>query len=90
MKSVICLWFDLAEDELKKAGGTTFDFKFEFNALKKMMNRFEVNLRKYVVKKEEMMDETWNINGRLEEVLDEAKDKMTDYMNELMNKEIQQ
>ena len=90
LMSVICLWFDLAEDALKRAGGTAFDFKFEFNALKRVINRFEINLRKYVVRKQEMMDEMWNINGRLEEILDEAKDKMTDYMNNLMNKEIQQ
>lgn len=89
LESVKCLWFDIAEDELKKAGGLSFGFKHEFNAAKKAMNNFERTLRQYVVKKEEMCEEFEHINAYLEQVLDEAKVKMNEYLNELIKKDLQ-
>lgn len=46
--SVCCLWFDEAEDNLKATGAYGFDFKHDFVACMKALNRFEVLLRKYV------------------------------------------
>ena len=46
--SVICLWWDEAEDNLKATGAYGFDFKHDFVSCMKMLNRFEVRLRRYV------------------------------------------
>lgn len=31
LKSIMLCWWELAEDELKKAGGLSFDFKMDFH-----------------------------------------------------------
>lgn len=46
--SIMCLWWDEAEENLKAAGGYGFNFKQSFIDCKKSMNKFEVVLRKYV------------------------------------------
>lgn len=89
LNSVMCLWWDLAEDELRKAGGLSFDFKQDFNAAKNTMNRFEKRLRGYVVKKEEMMNEFETINKRLEDIMAEAKAQIEQYMNDTIKYELQ-
>ena len=89
LKSIMCLWWELADKHLKMAGGTSFDFKFEYNAVIKQMNRFELALRKYIDRKEETCSSFEIINGRLEKMLDETKEKMNDYLNELIKKDLQ-
>lgn len=89
LESIKCLWFDLAEDELRKAGGLSFWFKHEFNAAKKAMNNFERTLRQYVVKKEEMCAEFELINARLEEILEDAKKQIKAYMDATIKDELQ-
>ena len=90
LESIKCLWFDLAEDELRNAGGLSFGFKHEFNAAKNAMNNFERTLRQYVVKKEEMCSEFELINARLEEILKDAKKQIKAYMEATIKDELQQ
>ena len=45
--SIIGLWTDMAEDNLKKLGIHKFSFKQDFNRCKNMMNGLEVSLREY-------------------------------------------
>lgn len=89
LESIKCLWFDLAEDELRKAGGLSFGFKHEFNAAKNAMNNFERTLRQYVVKKEEMCAEFELINARLEEILEDAGKQIKAYMDATIKDELQ-
>ena len=89
LESIKCLWFDLAEDELRAAGGLSFGFKHEFNAAKNAMNNFEKTLRQYVVKKDEMCAEFELINARLEEILEDAKKQIKAYMDETIKDELQ-
>ena len=55
--SVICLWWDEAEDNLKATGAYGFDFKHDFVSCMKMLNRFEVRLRRYVTDWESLCKE---------------------------------
>lgn len=89
LKSIMCLWWELAGKHLKMAGGTSFDFKFEYNAVINQMNKFERALRKYVDRKEELNSSFDIINSRLMAMLDETKEKMNDYLNELIKKDLQ-
>lgn len=89
LKSIMCLWWELAEKHLKMAGGTLFDFKFEYNAVIKQMDRFERSLRKYIDNKEATCSSFEIINDRLEKMLDEVKEKMNDYLDKLIKKDLQ-
>lgn len=89
LKSIMCLWWELAEKHLKMAGGTSFDFKFEYNAVINQMNRFERSLRKYIGNKEATCSSFEIINDRLEKMLDESKDKMNDYLNNFIKNDLQ-
>lgn len=46
--SIICLWWDEAEDYLHEAGALHFTFKQEFMNCKRAFNKFEVSMRKFV------------------------------------------
>lgn len=89
LKSIMCLWWEMAEKHLKMAGGTSFDFKFEYNAVIKQMDRFERSLRKYIDNKEATCSSFEIINDRLENMLDEEKEKINDYLDELIKKDLQ-
>lgn len=89
LKSIMCLWWELAEKHLKMAGGTSFDFKFEYNAVIKQMDRFERSLRKYIDNKEATCSIFDIINSRLMAMLDEVKENMNNYLDELIKKDLQ-
>lgn len=45
--SMICLWAEQAEDELRKLGFFKFSFKQDYNRCENMMNNLEISLRQY-------------------------------------------
>ena len=65
--SVCCLWWDEAEDNLKATGAYGFDFKHDFVACMKVLNRFEVTLRKYVTDWDALSKEFFELEPILRE-----------------------
>ena len=69
--SIICQWWDEAEEHLHDAGALHFTFKQEFMNCKKSIERFEVSMRRYVNddKKEELLKDYDLVQTKLRKYL---------------------